>query len=91
MGGANQRGRLGEWTSELPDRNLLEGLGSGDLPDRYKRRALACFGLMRTKRAVHSANEGGTTGLPSFFGQGPFLYFGKFFGQKKLFLKNEYR
>jgi len=52
------------------------GVGSGDLPDRYIRHVLTSNG--RYGRAgCFTVNEGGTTGLPSFIGQGPFLFFSK--------------
>ena len=73
MVGGNQYRCNGEWTSSFQT-EPNKGSRLWRKSHRYKRQVLRAFALILVKWADWSANEGGTTGLPSFLDGGPFLF-----------------
>lgn len=76
MDGANQCRRNGEWTSEpqTEPQNGVVGFGENLIVtwDRYSSSFQPAS--ISVKWADFLANEGGTTGLPSFLDGGPFCF-----------------
>jgi hypothetical protein len=75
MVGENQCSRFSEWTSEPPNRTPKKDSRPWRKSHRYKRQILKALAFDVGKVSwFFSANEGGTTGLPSFLDGGLFLF-----------------